>query len=253
MIGAFGRSLWGYHCPMRPEPTYLKLSNQILQEYADIPLYRPLPSEHDLGASFGVNRQTVRAALDELERRWLIRRVKGSGTFRTQRYEYRIGPNIAPSFTRTVQAAGGNPRTENKRPITRPATAEEREILSLPVGAQVTVLERVRFIDGSPVSTSTSILPSSRVPRLASVLLADSSLDHVLRKNYSYAPQRQWSQSRLVSPAESIAEILGLRGLPPQILLRGLVSCAESGEKLDYVESYLRPDVFDVVTEVGAW
>ncbi|MHA7247485.1 GntR family transcriptional regulator [Arthrobacter tecti] len=238
---------------MRPEPTYLKLSHQILQEYADTPLYRPLPSEHDLGASFGVNRQTVRAALDELERRWLIRRVKGSGTFLTQRYEYRIGPHIAPSFTRTVQASGGNPRTENKRPVTRPASAQEREILSLPTGAQVTVLDRVRFIEGMPVSTATSVLPSARVPRLASVLLADSSLDQVLRKHYSYTPHRQWSQSRLVSPPPEIAEILGLRGLPPQILLRGLVSCSDSAQKLEYVESYLRPDVFDVVTEVGAW
>lgn len=235
------------------EPTYLKLSHQILEKYADLPPHRPLPSEHELGTSFGVNRQTIRAALDDLERRWLIRRVKGSGTFRTRRYEYRIGPDIAPSFTRTVRAAGGDPRTENARPRTRPAAGQEREILSLPAGAQVTVLDRVRFIDGMPVSTATSVLPAARVPRLAGVLLPDSSLDQVLRRHYGYTPVRQWSQSRLSSPPDEVAVVLGLRGRPPQILLRGLVSCSESGQKLEYVESYLRPDVFDVVTEVGRW
>lgn len=238
---------------MQEEPTYLKLSQHIFEKYSELSPHQPLPSEHVLGAAFGVNRQTIRAALDELERRWLIRRVKGSGTFRTQRYEYRIGTDIAPSFTQTVRAAGGDPRTENSKPRTRPATVQEREILSLPAGAQVTVLDRVRFIDGMPVSTATSVLPAARVPRLASMLLADSSLDQVLRQHYGYTPHRQWSQSRLSSPPDEVAEALGLRGRPPQILLRGLVSCAETEQKLEYVESYLRPDVFDVVTEVGKW
>lgn len=238
---------------MQAEATYLKLSQQILEQYADLPLQRPLPSEHELGALFGVNRQTIRAALEELERRWLIRRVKGSGTFRTKRYEYRIGPHIAPSFTRTVRASGAEPRTENSKPVTRPASTTEREILGLSANAQVAVLERVRFIDGAPVSTAVSVLPAARVPRLAAAMGSEESLDTVLRRHYGYTPVRQWSQSRLASPPAEVAKVLGLRGRPPQILLRGLVSCAESGDKLEYVESYLRPDVFDVVTEVGKW
>lgn len=238
---------------MPEEATYLKLSQQIFDKYEDLPPTRALPSEHELGASFGVNRQTIRAALDELERRWLIRRVKGSGSFRTRRYEYRIGPHIAPSFTQTVRDSGGEPRTENSKPFTRPATMQEREVLDLPASAKVTVLERVRYIDGAPVSTATSVLPAARVPKLASVLGRDASLDSVLRNHYEYSPTRQWSQSRLLSPPEGIARTLKLRGLPPQIQLMGLVSCAKSGERLEYVESYLRPDVFDVVTEVGNW
>ena len=30
-----------------------------------------------------------------------------------------------------------------------------------------------------------------------------------------------------------------------------MISCTLSGHRLEYVESYLRPDVFDVVTELG--
>lgn len=238
---------------MNAEPTYLRLSQQILEQYAQWPSSKPLPSEHELGSRFGVNRQTIRAAFDELERRWLIRRIKGSGTFWAQRFEYRIGPDIAPSFTRTVRAAGANPRTVNSRPATRPASVTEREILGLNASAQVTVVERVRFIDNDPVSTAFSVLPAARVPRLATAMGIDDSLDAVLRRHYGYSPVRQWSQSRLSSPPADIAQMLGLRGRPPQILLRGLVCCADSGQKLEYVESYLRPDVFDVVTEVGKW
>lgn len=236
---------------MANEPVYLKLSQQIMEQFSEVPVNRALPSEHDLGKTFGVNRQTIRAALDELERRWLVRRVKGSGTFRTQRYEYRISKDLAPSFTQTVREAGANPRTRNAKPEVRPATAAERDILGLAGGANVTVLDRVRFIDGMPVSTAVSVLPSALVPRLASVLPEDGSLDEVLRRHYGYTPHRQWSQSRLASPPAGIAATLGLRGLPPQILLRGMISCTLSGHRLEYVESYLRPDVFDVVTELG--
>ena len=236
---------------MQSEPIYLKLSQQIMDRFSDVPANRSLPSEHDLGDIFGVNRQTIRAALEELERRWLVRRVKGSGTFRTQRFEYRISRDLAPSFTQTVRAAGADPRTRNARPVIRPATPEERDILDLEAGSKVTVLERVRFIDDMPVSTAVSVLPSASVPRLAAVLSVDGSLDGVLRRHYGYAPHRQWSQSRLSSPPSDIAETLGLRGRPPQILLRGLISCTLTGKKLEYVESYLRPDVFDVVTELG--
>lgn len=78
-------------------------------------------------------------------------------------------------------------------------------------------------------------------------------MDAVLRRHYGYTPVRQWSQSRLASPPAEIAEALRLSGRPPQILLRGLVSCGESGQRLEYVESYLRPNVLEVVTEVGTW
>ena len=97
------------------------------------------------------------------------------------------------------------------------------------------------------------MLPAVRVPRLATVMATDDSLDAVLRRHYGYTPVRQWIQSRLASPSAEIAEVLRLRGCPPQILLRGLVSCADSGQKLEYVEPYLRADVFDVVTDVGKW
>ena len=150
--------------PCSPNLSHLKLSEQIMEQFSDVPANRALPSEHDLGNIFGVNRQTIRAALDELERRWLIRKVKGSGTFRTQRFEYRISRDLAPSFTQTVRAAGADPRTINSKPVIRQASPEERDILGLEAGSKVTVLERVRYIDDMPVSTAISVLPSAAVP-----------------------------------------------------------------------------------------
>ena len=90
-----------------------------------------------------------------------------------------------------------------------------------PRGANVTVLDRVRFIDGMPVSTAVSVLPSALVPRLASVLPEDGSLDEVLRRHYGYSPHRQWSQSRLASPPAGIAATLGLRGRLPRSCCAG--------------------------------
>ncbi len=125
-------------------------------------------------------------------------------------------------------------------------------MLDLGSGAKATVLERVRFIDDMPVSAAVSILPSALVPRLANLLTEDGSLDGLLRRHHGCAPRRQWTQNRLSAPPGIVPATLGLRGQRPQILLRGLVSCTLTGQKLEYVESYLRPDVFEVVAELGS-
>ena len=65
---------------------------------------------------FGVGRAAARSALQELERRLLVRRVQGAGTFVNRRIDYVISRTRPPSWHATVDrggrgAAGRRPRT----------------------------------------------------------------------------------------------------------------------------------------------
>src|SRR5262245_20838367 len=90
-------------------PTYLRLADDLQALALERRPGEPLPSEHELCERYHVSRLTARAALQELERRHLVRRVRGSGTYAARRIDYHVRASMAPSWTETVRQAGAEP------------------------------------------------------------------------------------------------------------------------------------------------
>src|SRR5579863_7905552 len=68
-----------------------------------------LPTEAQLSARFGVNRHTVRRALEDLSRRGLIRVEQGRGSFVAEEtFDYEVGPRTR--FSEWI-------RRHNKEPV----------------------------------------------------------------------------------------------------------------------------------------
>src|SRR5438128_1384378 len=65
-----------------------------------------LPSEPDLAARFGVSRATLREALHGLESEGLLRRMRGSGTYVTDRPRVPNGLDVNFGVTDAIKAAG---------------------------------------------------------------------------------------------------------------------------------------------------
>ncbi|MGH3146198.1 MAG: GntR family transcriptional regulator, partial [Rubrobacter sp.] len=64
-----------------------------------------LPTEHALAAEYGINRHTAGQALNQLQGKGLVIRVRGRGTFvRPGRVDYRVAEKM--SFTDSVARAG---------------------------------------------------------------------------------------------------------------------------------------------------
>jgi DNA-binding GntR family transcriptional regulator len=145
--------------------TYL-LSQRLEEQLAKASPGDPVPSENELARSHKVHRLTARAALQELERRHLVRRVQGRGTFVSRRLDYRISTEGPPSFTEIVRNAGGNPSTTTDLVQVRAPTRTERRSLALAPRAQVVELRRTRWLDYEPVGVGTSVLPATLVPGL---------------------------------------------------------------------------------------
>jgi GntR family transcriptional regulator len=138
-----------------------------------------LDTQRSLAREFGVTLMTLRQALDLLERDGLIARRHGLGTFVAR-------PSIDYDILH-LRALAGDLSALGEDVVTRfvrsyPAAADRRvaEALGLREGADVFVLERLRLVDGEPVSFQASYLPAALGDEVSKADLAVTPLRQVL-------------------------------------------------------------------------
>ena len=117
----------------------------------------PLPNQRRLARDFGVTLMTLRQALELLERDQLITRRHGLGTFVT-------APSIDYEITKLRRFAGdlsAQGESVSTRVLgARPALPDHRvsAALGVPPRSRVVVLERLRLVDGHPMSLQRSFM-----------------------------------------------------------------------------------------------
>ncbi|HEX8486991.1 MAG TPA: GntR family transcriptional regulator, partial [Propionibacteriaceae bacterium] len=199
-----------------------------------------LPGDHELCRAHQVSRTVVRQALSELETEGVIQRVKGRGTFVAPR---RTSEHLVQSLTglyEDVAARGGRLRSEVRRLEVVPADEQIAAALELPVGAPVTVLERLRFVDDEPWVLVTAHLPQDVAPGLVDDDLTEQSLYGLLERKYAV----QLSHARRTVEAtvahDDLAEALGIRAGDGVLVLR---STAHAGSRpVEVFVAYHRGD-----------
>jgi GntR family transcriptional regulator len=159
------------------QPLY-EQAHAALAEMVEAGAYRPgsrLPSERMLGEALGVSRLTLRRALESLVAAGVLQRRSSRGWFVAS------GPvtgatNELLSFARMALARGLVPSSRVLEQVVRPATLEEADILRVAPGAPVHDIERLRMLDGIPISVERSRIPVARAPWLADLDLRTASL-----------------------------------------------------------------------------
>ncbi|MBR9763512.1 MAG: phosphonate metabolism transcriptional regulator PhnF [Rhodobacteraceae bacterium] len=158
--------------------------------------YRPgdrLPTEAELSARFGVNRHTVRRGLAALAESGLTHARRGAGVFVAQTpTDYPIGRRVR--FHQNIRAAGRLPTRRALTKERRAATADEAELLQVPVGEEVFVTEGLSLADEQPLALYRSIFPLSRIPGLPDSLDRLSSITLALRDNGVPDYTRAWTR-----------------------------------------------------------
>ncbi len=234
---------------MPERAAYLELAESLAERVEHARVAERLPSEHELAATYGVSRITARAALQELERRHLVQRVRGSGTFVSPRIDYVLSPAMPPSWTETVRAAGHDARSELTAVHEAVADGITADLLEVPMGAAVLVLERRSTVDGRTAGVGRSHLPADLLPGLADRLDAAGSLFRTLTA-LGFDPVRASVRAELaVSPAD-VAPALGLEGRPPAWRIESRNRCARTGRVLERSVGWMRADVLRVVFEL---
>jgi GntR family transcriptional regulator len=138
-----------------------------------------LDHQRGLARQFGVTLMTLRQALEVLEREALITRRHGLGTFVA-------GPRIDYDILSLRRFAGDlsakGERVDTRLLGTRFAPADHRaaQALGLPPAARVLVVERLRLVDGRPMSLQRSVLPARLGDEVVRADLALTPLHQVL-------------------------------------------------------------------------
>ncbi|WP_420405165.1 GntR family transcriptional regulator [Nisaea sp.] len=171
-----------------------------------------LPSEADLGAELGVSQGTARKALIDLERRGIVRRRQGVGTF----VAARTPESALFHFFRLRNPDGSHsvPELEEESVRRRKSSKCERETL-FGRPDHVFEIERVRSIDGRRLVHEISVVPTPLFPGLPERSPLPNTLYVLYQHAYSIAIVQANENIRAVSGTPRVCERLGAAaGLP---------------------------------------
>ena len=214
-----------------------------------------LAPERQLGVRLDVARNTLRRALADLEARGLIEARDRSGWFVNGRgvtIETISGPQGLTDWATVHGLAVTSAVIAAKA---RRARETEARALRIPVGSRVFELERVRIVEGSPLSLDRSIL----VPQLATTLtgldFSARSLYQTLREQNGIEPSRAECLLRAITTDRRTADLLGLTEGDPLLELSETVF-DQYGEPFEFARHLNRGDRYAFRTTVvagGVW
>ncbi|MFD2396550.1 GntR family transcriptional regulator [Prauserella oleivorans] len=210
----------------------------------DLPPGAALPSEAALCERFGVARSVVRQAVAGLAADGLVIRRQGRPTVVAPPAEYRRLVQRATGLFEQFARRGQELRTTVRRLCPAEPPAPARAFLGT---ADTLQLERVRLVDGDPLSYVRTWLPAERVPGLRPEDLTDASLHQLLTTAYGLRPVRGRRQVRAVAADDMLAEALHTEPGGPLLLLEGGTT-DQDDRPLEWFTAWHRADrvVFDI-------
>jgi GntR family transcriptional regulator len=192
-----------------PLPLYHQLAEELLAQITAgelVPGHK-LPSEHELAASYGVGRPTVRQATDSLIQRGLLMRKRGSGTYVRQ----------VPAHVDLFSLAGtlvsferGGVFFQTRLLDKQRSSAIESDADHPMAGRTAIRITRISHVDRSPVLLEEIDFDAERFPGLSRLSLQGRSLSDVVEQRYRLRAQSADQSFRVVSLDRKRARLLAL-------------------------------------------
>jgi GntR family phosphonate transport system transcriptional regulator len=201
-----------------------------------------LPTEAQLSARFGVNRHTVRHALDVLARAGLVRIEQGRGSFVAEDVlDYTVGPRVR--FSEWIRRHNKEPSGQKLDLREIAADAQVAAGLGLAAGAPVVRLERLGMADGRPVSLGTHSFPAERFPGLLAALAGTDTITEALAREGVSDYRRQVTRVSARLPQATEAGLLRMPRNRP-LLVAENVNVDQTGAVIEFgVSRYPTPRV----------
>jgi GntR family transcriptional regulator len=225
-----------------PIPAYFQLKNIILKKIqsGEYIVGSLIPSERDLGESFGISRMTVRQALNQLVLEGVLNREKGRGTFVSRS---KLEQKNIMSFSEAVRRKGLVPSAKVLRFGGEDAPEEVAEALGLKDGEKVYVLRRLRLAGGVPVGIEEDFLPQRYCPGLERLDLT-GSLYRLIKEEYDHTINYVDNVIEASRPTREERELLDMGGSSIPVIRVTGVNYTESGIRLFYERSAYRSDEY---------
>ncbi len=228
----------------RLKPIYVEVQDYLLDLVGGSD-YGPgdrIPSERALADTLGINRMTVRKAIDRLVERSVLERNGTSGTrIPLVQVSRPIDASASLGITRIIRNAGGEPGSKLLHFGEEAATESVAQRLELQPGSDLVMARRLRSVNDEAFCIETSYLPASRVPGLsAEDLLSGQSLYELLRQRYDIEVNIRDREIGVGTATEREAQLLALAPGSPTLVLR-IVARDREGRPIEYMRSVNHP------------
>lgn len=204
------------------------------------------PKEIDLAEYWGISRNTLRQAINNLVKEGLIERKKRSGT-RVTRQKISTNLNNWMSFTHEMESMGLSFKNLLLQVEKRAANDEVALNLQVPVQTEVVCLKRVRGIDVNPMVYFESYFH----PRIG--ILADETFEkplyELLNEKYTSIPMYSQEEIKAIAATKALAEILKIKEGEPLLERKRRVLDVEK-KLIEYNICYYRSDWFTYSIEI---
>ena len=198
-----------------------------------------LPAEGELAARFGVNRHTLRRAVDELIIEGLLERQHGVGIFITDRLlDYRVGSGTR--FTQNLAEIGIATDTKVIRKMIAPASAGVARNLNIAADQDVLWIETLRIADGLPFCVISHFLPLHPYRELLEDYQSGSL--HALLNQHCGNLRRTESLVTAVMPQGDDAKLLGITQHRPVLRVKSLNVLEHDATPVEYAITRFRAD-----------
>jgi GntR family phosphonate transport system transcriptional regulator len=230
-------------------PIYMQIANELRQDLqqGDYKVGNRLPTESQLSHRFGVNRHTLRRAIEVLKGEGLVRVEKGRGIFVTASpIHYPIGKRVR--YNDALKAQGWTPGYRLLRTTEVSVDDEIAQKMEISPGESVALIERLGLADGEPVDISTSYFPLQRFPDILQQFRGIQSVSRMLHEVYGCDHIRRCTYISARSVRLYDARLLQLP-LNQPILLAESINVDESGAVVEYGVTRFRGDRMKLVFE----
>ena len=238
----------------RGKPLYLQVQEHVLNLVSG-PDFAPgdrVPSERMLAEQLGVNRMTVRKAIDRLVERQVLERHGTSGTRLPLPHVARpIDVRSSLGITRIIRDAGGVPGNRLLHFGEAKATESIAKRLEIAPGAELVMFRRLWTVNEVPFCIETSYLPAARFPELmADNLVSGQSLYAFLAERFGVSVGSTDREISVGTPSEIESRLLRLDKADATLVLR-LVARDQAGIPFEYMKSTNNPHhvVFSTTTQ----
>ncbi|MEJ0019943.1 MAG: phosphonate metabolism transcriptional regulator PhnF [Acetobacteraceae bacterium] len=223
-----------------------------LQRDISTGVYTPggrLPTEAELSQQFGVNRHTVRRALEELSRGGLVRVEQGRGSFVAEDVlEYAV--EARTRFSEWIRRHNMEPSGRVLQLKDTVAEAHVAAGLGVRAGSRIVLLERLGFADDRPVSLAQHYFPAARLRGILEALRTSTTITAALQSVGVSDYLRQVTRVTARLPNAEEAELLRMPRNRP-LLVTENINVDSAGAVVEFgISRYPTPRV-QIVIEPG--
>jgi GntR family transcriptional regulator len=231
-----------------PIPLHIQLANIIRQQVTEkevLPGDR-LPSERELCEKYQVSRITVRQAISTLSTEGLVYSSAGKGNYIVRPS---LNEELQPlsSFTQDLERRGMRSASQVLGANVIPTDQYWSSIFSVPRGAELVSLQRLRLANDQPIAIQITHLPHHLCPSLLEFDFSRRSLYKILTNEYHLLLARSDTviEAALATPEE--ARLLDLKR-PAAVLISEQTTYLDNGTVIEVTRSIFHAERYKLHT-----